>query len=213
MSIISICGRGGHNTKFQGASDIVNEVEENRKIISELNSLLIQDEDFNYTDVTPDTSTSVAKDLKYSINIANSMKVDLYFSIHINASGEKEYLGPIGSECWIYPNNESKISGLVGREVLKELGSLGFINRGIKVSSDFAELSNTYMPAVIIECFFCNSKGDTDLYSNVGYKAIAYAIYLGIKAATRSESPTLPMNGSNINQIKDCHNCKNCLEK
>ncbi|MEG1285292.1 MAG: N-acetylmuramoyl-L-alanine amidase [Romboutsia sp.] len=213
MSIISICGRGGHNTKFQGASDIVNEVIENRKIISELSRLLTEDGDFNYTDVTPDTSTSVSQDLRYSINIANSMNVDLYFSIHINASKERGYHGAIGSECWIYPNNENKISGLVGREVLKKLGSLGFINRGIKSSSNLAELSDTNMPAVIIECFFCNSKADTDLYFNVGYKTIAHAIYLGIKAATRSKSPTIPMNGSNINQVRDCHKCKNYLEK
>jgi len=209
MAIISICGRGGHNTKFQGASDYVNEVTENRKIISQLSKLLRADGDFNYTEVTPDTSSSAIQDLKYSINIANSMKVDLYFSIHINSTPKKGYKGAIGSECWIYPNNENKISGLVGREVLKELASLGFINRGIKSSDEFTELSNTNMPAVIIECFFCNSKADTDLYHKVGPKAIAYAIYLGIKAATRSKTPILSMNGININHIKDCHNCKN----
>jgi len=209
MAIISICGRGGHNPKFQGASDIVNEVTENRKIISHLSKLLSSDGDFDYTEVTPDTSSSVAQDLRYSINIANSMKADLYFSIHINASAERGYAGAIGSECWIYPNNENKISGLVGREVLKELASLGFINRGLKSSSNLSELSDTYMPAVIIECFFCNSKADTNLYLKVGHKAIAYAIYLGIKAATRSKSPTLAIDGININQLGDCHNCKN----
>jgi len=209
MAIISICGRGGHNPKFQGASDLVNEVTENRKIISQLSKLLSSDGDFDYTEVTPDTSSSVAQDLKYSINIANSMKVELYFSIHINSTAKKGYAGAIGSECWIYPNNENKISGLVGREVLKELASLGFINRGLKSSSDLAELANTNMPAVIIECFFCNSKADTDLYHKVGPKAIAYAIYLGIKAATRSKSPIITANGININHIKDCHNCKN----
>jgi len=209
MAIISICGRGGHNPKFQGASDLINEVTENRKIISLLSKLLSSDGDFDYTEVTPDTSSSVAQDLKYSINIANSMKVELYFSIHINSTAKKGYAGAIGSECWIYPNNENKISGLVGREVLKELASLGFINRGLKSSSDLAELANTNMPAVIIECFFCNSKSDTDLYYKVGYKAIAYAIYLGIKAATRSKSPIITINGININHIKNCHNCKN----
>ncbi|WP_346869389.1 N-acetylmuramoyl-L-alanine amidase [Clostridium sp. UBA5119] len=142
-------------------------------------------------------------------NIANSMKVELYFSIHINSTPKKGYKKAIGSEWWIYPNNENKISGLVGREVLKELASLGFINRGIKSSNEFTELSSTKMPAVIIECFFCNGKVDTDLYHKVGPKAIAYAIYLGIKAATRSKTPILSMNGININHIKDCHNCKN----
>jgi len=137
------------------------------------------------------------------------MKVKLYFSIHINSTQKKCYKGAIGSECWIYPNNENKVSGLVGREVLKELATLGFINRGIKSSDEFTELSSTNMPAVIIECFFCNSKADTDLYNKVGPKAIAYAIYLGIKAATRSKTPIIPMNGINITHIKDCHNCKN----
>lgn len=74
MAIISICGRGGHNPKFQVASDIVNEVTENRKIISQLSKLLSSEGDFNYTEVTPDTSTSVTQDLKYSIDVKLSLK-------------------------------------------------------------------------------------------------------------------------------------------
>lgn len=206
---IKMSGRAGHNKKFPGANGLVNEVTENRKIISCLNYYLNNDKEINFSNNTPESSTSVIQDLRYSINIANAEKVDLYFSIHINTTSKPLINGPVGAECWVYPGNENSLSGCSAKNILKELENLGFLNRGVKYSASYSELHDTTMPAMIIECFFLNSSTDVELYNILGADEIAYAIYKGLKRSIGKNTP-LPKKKSHSEGVtKSCSNCAN----
>ena len=88
-----------------------------------------------------------------------------------------------------------------------EMEKLGFKNRGLKYGGEvdgLAEIKKTIMPAMIIECFFLNSKADVDLYRRIGPSAVAGAIYRGIKKGTGTYSEEAVKELS-----RTCDNCRN----
>lgn len=119
--------------------------------------------------VRPESATSVSDSLIQRVDKANQNDIDLYVSIHANAGGGR------GSEVFTYRGLEVKVA----RDVLNNLASLGFINRGIK-SAPLYVLNKTEAPSMLIEICFTDTMSDVDLYNKIGAEAIANAITNGI---------------------------------
>ena len=81
---MKIAIRGGHCPKITGASALLNELTEDRKVKDAVIKYLKQ-LGHEVLDVTPPDSTSTSSsDLAYSVTKANEWRADLFVSIHFN---------------------------------------------------------------------------------------------------------------------------------
>ena len=103
----------------------------------------------------PPKSSSLGGSLRHRVAIANSSAADIFVSIHFNAFNRRAY----GSEVFAL----SSVGAAIGRSILDEIVKLGYCNRGVK-RAPFYVLKHTSMPAVLVECCFCDSKKDMDLF-------------------------------------------------
>jgi len=186
-------GRAGHNPLCEGANALVNEVIEDRKIFYASKKYLSISNPF--VDVTPNPVAGQNNDLSYGIKMANYNKADIFYSVHLNKA-YVSFNGEIGCEVWLHDSN-SKLVPQATR-ILKNLESLGFKNRGIKFASvenkHLAELSQTDMPAMIIECFFIEATKDVQLYKRLGSEIIGKAIAEGFTGKSISiPTPVAPI--------------------
>lgn len=102
---------------------------------------------------------------------ANSIWCDLYIEIHINAGGGT------GSEVCV--TGKSAEANQYAAKVSAALSNaLGIPNRGVKTQS-LIVLNRTSMPAILVECLFCDSS-DADKYNA---DVIATAIADGLVGA------------------------------
>jgi N-acetylmuramoyl-L-alanine amidase len=95
--------------------------------------------------------------LQSRVAIANKNKVQLYCSLHFNAFNGKAN----GTEVFAI----SPAGAAVAANVLNELVSLGFVNRGVKDGSHLYVLRETEMPAILVESCFCDSLKDMKLHN------------------------------------------------
>lgn len=173
--------RGGHNYSVTGASKIVDEVTEDRKIYPEvIKYLKLAGEEV--LDVTPNRTNTKQEDLKYGITKAKAWGAQYFASIHLNCWDTES---PNGSEVFYNPN--SKEGKAIAERISAKLASLGFKNRGAKPDPDFYEPKN-FNPANIVECFFCSSPVDVALYKKLGPSAIGKAIAEGMVGKDIKES-------------------------
>jgi N-acetylmuramoyl-L-alanine amidase len=117
---------------------------------------------------TPQKATSVNDSLRKRYSKANSEDVDIFISIHFNAANAKAH----GSEIYAISKKGSEIAN----KVLAEIVKLGFKNRGVK-AANFTVLKETDMPAILIECCFCDSPIDMKIFNA---KEMADAITKGL---------------------------------
>ena len=169
---MKIAIRGGHNYGVPGASGVLNEVEEDRKVYTKVIEYL-KKLGHEVLDVTPNKTSTSAEDLSFGVSKANSWGADYFCSIHFNAGGGR------GTEV-LYYNGSSKGKSKA-EKIARKIAELGFINRGAKIDTrGLYELRNTKMPANIIEVCFVDSNVDAELYRKVGVSNIAKAIAEGI---------------------------------
>jgi N-acetylmuramoyl-L-alanine amidase len=146
----------GHNCPPDGgavgikAENALN-MEVGKLVISKLEAL-----GHEVVDCTPKLATSVSDSLRQRARKSNAEKVGLYVSIHFNAFNRKAH----GAEVFAI----SPIGKAYSASVLEEICKLGFFNRGVKDGSHLSVIKNTVAPAILIECCFCDSKRDMDLY-------------------------------------------------
>lgn len=119
---------------------------------------------------------------------ANSWGADLFISIHCNAANSKAY----GTETYAYRSgtNAYRLAECVQKHLIAETGRT---NRGVK-TANFAVITRTNMPAILVETAFIDNYGDNQyLASEAGQNALALGIakgvceYLGIEL-TNTES-------------------------
>lgn len=167
---MKIAIRGGHSLDIRGANGVVDEVTEDRKIYAKVRDYLIQ-LGHEVLDVTPGNSGTSAIDLSVAVNKANSWGADYFVSIHLNAGGGH------GVEVLYHSIKGQEYATRISTEISK----LGFTNRGAKADTrGLYEFHYVKAPNNIVECFFCDSQSDVDLYNKVGIDAIARAIVKGI---------------------------------
>lgn len=128
-------------------------------------------------EVRPSQATSVSNSLLQRVQKANSNDIDIYVSIHANAGGGT------GTEIYTYKGKELQQA----RNVLNNLCSLGFTNRGIKGSNLFV-VNKTNAPAMLIEICFVDNAQDIELYTKLGNNKIADSIVRGLVGETSTVS-------------------------
>ncbi|QLE48271.1 N-acetylmuramoyl-L-alanine amidase [Nostoc sp. C057] len=128
-------------------------------------------------DCTPTSASSVTDSLRQRTNKANANNVNVYVSIHFNKFNAKAH----GTEIYAISNASQGIA----ESVLKEIVQLGFYNRGVK-DTGFFVLKNTQMPAILIECCFCDAKVDMDLFD---VEKMAEAIKDGLIGQPKPKEP------------------------
>lgn len=156
----------GHGKYVRGASGVIDEVDEARRVVEHLADEL---SDLNVEVVVfhDDTSHSQNENLETIVNFHNKQDRDLDVSVHFNAYVETD--GPMGTEC-LYVTE----SGLAG-EVSAAIAGCGFINRGAKKRTDLFFLNKTDKPAILIETCFVDSIADANIYDQK-FDAICKAI-------------------------------------
>lgn len=187
---MKIAIRAGHTFSVPGASGILDETKENRKVKDAVIKYLKMTS-HSILDVTPnDSYNTVSKEIGYGVNKANEWGADLFLSIHFNKA-YSSYDGAIGSEVLVYDinknNNEAK-------RVLNNIVSLGFKDRGVKERKDLGELRRTNMTSMIVEVCFIEAKKDVEIYRKNGYEKVALMIAEGIVGKIE-EKPEVPDGG------------------
>lgn len=167
---MKIAIRGGHCPKVPGASGILNEVTEDRKVKDAVIKYLKQLGHQVYDVTPPDSMATSSGDLAHGVNEANRLKVDIFASIHFNAFNGSAS----GTEVCVYSPHD------YAQRVVDNLTKLGFKYRGQKVRTGLYELKNTSMKAMIVEVCFVDSSIDAGIYKRVGHDAVGKAIAEGI---------------------------------
>ena len=143
---------GGHGLKCRGASGLLDEVNEDRKVKNKVIELLRTNGHTVY-DCTDDNGKDQNSNLKAIVNKCNDHKVDLDVSIHLNAGGGT------GTEVYIY-NDSSKAKDEAERIAKNISNTLGIRNRGVKTSTKLFVLRKTKSPALLVECCFVDNAID-----------------------------------------------------
>lgn len=168
----------GHNCKGdRGATGIKQEddliFDVGHKLIR-----LLENERHDVFVATPKEARSVIHSLQQRVATANSRGCDLFVSLHFNAFNKMAH----GSEVYAISSKAQQY----GARILDEICKLGFFNRGVK-SRNFYVLKHTKMPAVLVECCFCDSARDLEKYDPV---QMAIAIKNGIVGKKGVYHPT-----------------------
>lgn len=155
MTYKSIVISSGHGKYVRGASGIIDEVDEARRVTEELAAELRRRK---VTVVTfhDNTSHSQNENLWTITDFHNKQKRDLDISVHFNAFEQREQ--PVGTEVW-YVTQSS-----LAKKLSASMASVGFIDRGPKYTSGLHFLNQTTMPSVLLEVCFVDSAADCEIY-------------------------------------------------
>lgn len=121
------------------------------------------------------SASSVNESLRYRVNKANSLGVDYFVSIHLNAGGG------VGTETYICARGGE--AERVAKRVNSKLVQYGYRDRGVKVGNLYV-IKNTNAPAILVECCFIDSASDMARFNA---KSIAKAIAEGLLNKTIGE--------------------------
>lgn len=184
MAIKKIAARGGHTELCTGASALIDELTEDRKVTAAVIKYL-RELGSEVLDVTPPVNytSDEYQDLAYGVNKANEWGADLFVSFHFNKAYDS-YNGTLGSEVCVYSTHE------IAQRVVNALEKLGFKNRGQKVRTNLYELKHTNMKAMIVETCFIEATEDVELYKKLGPDTIGKAIAEAIVNGKTAENTT-----------------------
>lgn len=167
---------GGHNAKAPGASGLLDEVAEDRKVkdlvIARLRAL-----GHTAYDCTDDDGATANACLKNIVARCNSHSADLDVSIHFNAAANDPAGNgrTTGTEVLVY--SASSAAARYAANICAAIAALGFRNRGVKERPGLYVLKHTRAPALLVECCFVDDADDVALYRP---EAMADAIVDGI---------------------------------
>ena len=173
---MKIAVRGGHNFLAKGASALIDETIEDRKVKDSV-ILNLRKEGHEVLDVTPG-NCDVNTDLRYGVNKAEEWGADLFISIHFDKAYDS-YNGALGTGTWICRAGGQ--AEVYARRIVNSIANgTGLRNRGVKTNPKLYELRKTSMPAVIIEVCFCEATTDVSIYKATGANLIGKLIAEGI---------------------------------
>jgi N-acetylmuramoyl-L-alanine amidase len=180
----------GHGKYVRGASDIIDEVEEARKVTESLASSL-RERGVNVTTYHDDVSHSQSENLNRITDFHNSRTRQLDISVHFNAYEHTS--GPRGVEV-LYVTQED-LAGDIS-QAISDAGDL--TNRGAKYRGDLHFLNSTEKPAVLLEVCFVDSEADVESYE-VNYPSIIQAIATVLGGESDGEEiPIPPPSGGDV---------------
>lgn len=176
---------GGHNRKVPGASGVLDEVTEDRKVKNAVIKYL-KAQGHTVYDCTDDAGTTQGKNLANIVAKCNSHSVDLDISIHLNSGrGDSKGDGKTGGvEVLIYSTSVKGVAKDIADEIADTFGyglrtdettPSGYA--GVKIKKNLYVLKNTKAKALLIECCFVDDKDDAKVWdADKCAKAIVKAI-------------------------------------
>lgn len=202
---------GGHSLKCRGVSDLLDEVDEDRKVKNKLIELLRADGNTVY-DCTDDYSTTQRANLSSIVSKCNAHNVDLDISIHLNsARNDRVGDGKCGGvEVYGYDDRIYGVAYRIAENIANTLG-IGFHGAPVKYNKSLYVLRKTRAKAILIECCFVDDRDDVIRWDSTKCAmAIAYALgcktnISTVKPATNVSRETyFPVFKSNSCSIVDC---------
>ena len=148
----------GHGLHIRGASGIIDEVDEARRVVDTVAQYLRR-LGVGVAVFHDDVSDDQSENLERIVDFHNSQDRDRDVSVHFNAYEPTDE--PMGCEV-LYVTEEVFAEEL--SEVMANVA--GFINRGAKQRNDLYFLNQTNEPAVLAEICFVDSVADTDAYAD-----------------------------------------------
>lgn len=162
----SIVGDGGA-IGFIAEETIINEV--GAFVVSKLKAL-----GHTVIELRPTSASSVNDSLYQRYHTSDINNCDYCISLHANAGCG------VGTEVFTYGGKEITEA----RNILNNIVSLGFANRGIKDGSSLCMVRRPQATAFLIEICFVDTQSDVDKYNSIGAEAIADAIVKGLTGST-----------------------------
>jgi hypothetical protein len=155
MAYSRIVISSGHGLYVRGASGVLDEVDEARRVVEHLADEL-QARGVDVVTYHDDVSQSQNENLNRLVDFHNSKQRDLDVSVHFNAY--VECIKPMGTEV-LYVTQAS-----LAAKLSNAIAQVGLIDRGPKKRTDLFFLNNTEMPAVLLEICFVDSEADAEIY-------------------------------------------------
>lgn len=187
MKIGINCGHTASGAGY-GAVGIIKESEHTRLVGRALMKML-SNVGFEVIDCTVDKADTQSEYLKKSVDIANGNNVDLFISIHFNASPSHD-----GNGVEVFTHNGIKHEEAV--KICQNISDLGFKNRGIKYGSDLYVIKKTVAKSMLIEVCFCDNETDVSTYLTLGEDKIAQAIFDALNTEPKPETAPKEENHS-----------------
>lgn len=157
MTYNQIIISSGHSINCQGASDIINEVTEAKRVVNRVRDYVIAQGKSCYT--YHDTANSSSINLANIVAFHNRYGSGIDVSVHFNASSHTN--SARGVEVLYYSNSMASTAAAVSSAISK---ASGLINRGAKQRTNLYVLKHTDKPAILIEVAFVDSVRDVELY-------------------------------------------------
>jgi N-acetylmuramoyl-L-alanine amidase len=178
----------GHGLKVRGASGILDEVDEARKVVEQVAKELTAREVVVNT-FHDNVSVSQSENLNRITDWHNDQDRELDISVHFNAYEQVDK--PMGTEV-LYVTQAELADEMSA--VIAQAG--GFIDRGPKKRTDLHFLNATDKPSILLEVCFVDSEADAELYKKQ-YNHICKAI-ADLLAGTDTETAPPPPRQSRI---------------
>jgi N-acetylmuramoyl-L-alanine amidase len=155
MTYNSVVISSGHGLYVRGASGILDEVDEARRVVNKVGEML------NNSGVAvkvyhDDVSRSQNENLNRIVDFHNAQQRDLDISVHFNAYEQVDK--PMGTEV-LYVTQQG-----LAEQMSEVIADCGFIDRGAKKRTDLFFLNNTSAPSILIEVCFVDSEADAEIY-------------------------------------------------
>jgi hypothetical protein len=185
MAYNTIVISSGHGKYVRGASGILDEVNEARRVTEQLAKEL-RARGVNVKTFHDNTSTSQNENLNTIVNYHNAQKRQLDISVHFNAY--EQVSKPMGTEVLYVTQHE------LADDLSAAIAMVGFIDRGPKERDDLFFLNNTAMPAVLLEICFVDSEADANIY-NANFVAICANLANELSGQAIPVPPEPPIDG------------------
>ena len=162
----------GHGLHVRGASSLIDEVDEARRVVNRLNEIMPSATVFH-----DDTSRTQAENVNALVNWHNSQNRDLDVQVHLNAIDGIQDAG-IGVETLYREGNADmrEMASRISRGISNASGLILRRNDGTFAQTGIGFLNNTRINrAVLLEICFVNSRTDVRLYQD-NFEAICQSI-------------------------------------
>lgn len=168
---MKIALNAGHTITGAGSGAVYPSFNESEmtRLICRFLSAELKKHDVKVIDATIDKAATRTAYLKAVCDKSNASNVDLFLSIHFNASENK-----LGNGVEVYTWNGRQHGEAV--EICANISHLGFKNRGVKDGSNLYVIKNTDMKAILVEVCFLDNPTDINLFLYNGIKEIVQAI-------------------------------------
>lgn len=147
----------GHSINCQGAADIINEVEEARKVVDRVCEIIKANGKacYKYHDTASNSKTNLVNIVNWHNNFKDGIDVSIHFNAYTHTAAA------MGVEVCYY--SESNLAAAVSLNISKVTG---LINRGAKERKGLYFLKGTHKPSILIEVCFVDSVKDIQIYKN-----------------------------------------------